>query len=159
MNKKYPVPENWFFVTIPKSQFMNDWLNEALFMNSLDSEEDYVKKIMEKTYDMHNLQDLLPYLIMHLCATVVFQKNSEKYNVHLIDTMDPDHGPFKYLFSNNWELPLSLEELCKRKDLQTTLIKLRGTERRFIEENSDKIVCEKENVDPVIFKVIKGLHK
>lgn len=152
-NKEFPVPENWLFFALPRSKFVHDWLKETLYMNSFDSEEAYVKSVLEQ-YNIHNLQDFLPYLIMHLCATVNFQKNPNKYNVHLIDTMDPDHGPFKYLFYNNWELPRSLEELCRRKDLQTSLIKLRRTERRFIEKNTYKFVCKKEDVDPVIYKVL-----
>ena len=154
-NKKYPIPENWFFAAIPNSQFINDWFEEALLMNSFSSEEDYVKSVV-KMYDIQNLTDLLPYLVMHLCATVVFQKNHGKYNVHLIDTMDPEHGAFRYLFSNNWELPRSIEQMCVNKDLQTSLIKLRGTERRFIEENSNRINCKKEDTNSVIYNVVKA---
>lgn len=144
IDKTIPVHVNWFFAAIPKSQFVGDWFN---------SEDTYVASTLEKYY-AHNLGDLLPYLVMHLCATVVFQKSPGKYKVHLMDTMDEKHGPFRYLFSNNWELPRSIERLCVDKDLQTSLIKLRGAERHFIEAKSDQIDCKQENIHHAINNIV-----
>ena len=150
---EHPIPENWFFACIPKSKFVKDWLNEALFMNSFPSENEYINHVGDlKKYNAENLKDLLPYLIMHLCASIVLHRYPTKYHIHLMDTIE---GPFKYLFKNNWELPKSIQQLCLDKELQTNLIKLRGKERRYIEENSEYIVCKKEDVNSDIYKVIK----
>jgi hypothetical protein len=140
-NKKFPILENWFFSCIPKSTFVHDWIAEIRFMSSFQKEEDYVTHIKSiNAIDIQGLDEMLPYLVMHLCATVVQQKNPSKYKLYLTDAR---LGPFKYLEENRWELPKSFEALCTNKSLQAPLIKMRGTERNFLLEN--KLLCNSEN--------------
>lgn len=137
-NKEHPVVENWFFAAIPRSKFVRDWLNEALFMTTFPKEEDYVKFIETQVgLDMQNLKPSLPYLVMHLC-TLVIQNRDETYKTHFMDSLE---GPFKYLHANDWKLPESFSSLCKDNSMQTALVKLRGKERAFIEEHNDQIQC------------------
>lgn len=140
-NKRFPILENWFFSCVPNSTFMQDWLAEIRFMSSFKKEQEYVGYIKGmKGIDMQDLDGSLPYLVMHLCATVVQQRSPWKYRLHLTEGTK---GPFKYLEDNGWELPRSFEELCKRRELQTPIIKMRGTERKFLEANG--VRCESEN--------------
>ena len=148
-NTKFPILENWFFAAIPNSQYIKDWLNEIKFMSTFDKESDYVKYIIDlKTIDIQGLEDSLPYLIMHLCATLVQQKNPKLYNIYLMDGLT---GPFKYLENAKWQLPYAFEKLCNDKTLQTPLIKIRGTERKYLEEHN--IECN-NNADANVKYVI-----
>jgi hypothetical protein len=140
-NKKFPIPENWFFAAPPNSRFIHDWLMEALFMTNFKSEQayiDYVKS--ELKVDIQELESALPYLAMHLCATVIQQKNVGSYRLHLLDGRK---GPFLYLDANNWELPRAFEKLCEDSQLQTPLIKMRGLEREYLENN--RVSCHTDN--------------
>lgn len=140
-NKNIPIMENWFFAAIPHSPFLNDWLAEIKYMASFDLESQYVDHIKQmKSFDLQGLEEALPYLVMHLCAAVVLQRNQWKYKLEL---MDSKLGPFKYLDSAKWELPRSLENLCKEKELQTPLVKMRGVERKYLDENH--VACDTHN--------------
>lgn len=150
-NMKYPVTENWFFAAPVQSEFMKDWLSEALFMTTFPSESAYVDYISMNTrnFEWHDMRSSLPYLIMHLCASVVQQRNYGKYKMYMYNALE---GPFKYLSENNWELPKSFESLCKNKSLQTPLIKMRGKERNYLIQNS--VACETSS--DIINRIITG---
>jgi len=139
-NQKTPIIENWFLAAIPRSKFVMDWLKESIKMINFNDEMSYIESIRKSGIDFQNLNPYLPYLTIHLCVTVILQRNEGVYKLFL---MDPryDYGPFKYLDKNGWDTEKSLNALCIDEDLQTPLIKLRGMERRFINENMDKIKC------------------
>lgn len=146
-----PVIENWFFAAPPNSIFITDWLEEANRTRQFPSEEEYVTHIKTKTdVDIQGIDFMLPYLIMHLCTLVIQHRNKNKYNIY---AMDSTTGPFKYLADNEWNSSQAVEALCRNKDLISDIIKLRGGERTFIENN--KITCEKDSVDPSIYYVVK----
>lgn len=131
-NNAYPVIENWFLAAPRHSKFIKDWLNEALYMTTFETENMYVQHVKDNTdTDIQNLDSQLPYLIMHLCAAVVQQKKGASYNLHLMNGLD---GPLKYLADNGWKLPEAINALCAKEELQTPLVKLRGTERKYIEQ-------------------------
>lgn len=141
---KYPIIENWFFAAIPQSPFIKNWLMESIYMTSFNNEQDYIDHIKNNTNtDIQNLQDALPYLVIHLCAAVVQQKSPKPYKMYLMNGVT---GPFKYLSENEWHLPESLDALCFKKELTTPLIKLRGEERRYIERNFYKIKCHDNSI-------------
>lgn len=150
--KTLPIPENWFFAAIPKSIFIKDWIKECCFMLTFSNENDYVKFI-KNNINMQGLTDYLPYLIMHLCVIVILNKNFNKYNLHLLNSSD---GPFKYLQNSEWKSPQCFENLCSNKDFQTKLIKLRGFERKFLQENLKSIICDKNNVSEHIYNVLEN---
>lgn len=140
-NKSFPILENWFFSCPPNSAFVQDWLDEIRFMSSFRSESDYVEHVKRLgTIDMQDLEKSLPYLVMHLCATVVQQKNPWKYNLHITDSMK---GPFRYLEARGWKLPDSFEALCSDASLQTPIVKMRGTERIYLENHP--VGCPSQN--------------
>ena len=138
-SKEFPILENWFFAAPMGSLFIQDWWNEALFMNSFGSETDYVKYIKDQNrYDLQQLESQLPYLVMHLCAMVVQQRDSHRYNLIL---MDSETGPYEYLVKNGWEHDKSFAELCSDPVLnESPILKLRGNERWFLEQND--VPCE-----------------
>lgn len=146
-----PVIENWFFAAPPNSPFVNDWLQEAQTTRLFPSEQEYVEHVKTKTdVDVQDIGVMLPYLIMHLCALVIQNRNKGKYNMYI---MDSTYGPFKYLADNEWKTEQSVQNLCKNKELRSDIIKLRGPERIYIEENI--VSCESEVIDPSISYVIK----
>jgi hypothetical protein len=136
---KYPIIENWFFASPPKSQFISKWLSESIYMTTFKSEQDYINYVKNNTNtNIQNLSDSLPYLIIHLCAAVVQQKKVKPYKMYL---MNGTEGPFKYLSDNNWDTQKSLDSLCF---INTPLIKLRGKERRYIEDTLFKLTCNND---------------
>jgi hypothetical protein len=140
---KYPIIENWFFAAIPNSQFISQWLLESIYMTTFNNEEDYINHIKNNTNtNIQKLNDDLPYLVIHLCAAVIYQRKAKPYNIYL---MNGTTGPFKYLNNNDWNTLKSLDALCFDKNLHTPLIKLRGEERRYIEDNLYKLKCNNIN--------------
>lgn len=143
---KHPIVENWFFASPPNSQFMRDWIKESLYMLTFKSESEYVDHVK---LDVQDLKNMLPYLVMHLCALVIVHR--KEYKIYLMNSVK---GPFKYLAKNNWKIPESFNDLCKDKSLQTSIVKLRGSERNYIEKHRDKIKCDKETAHRSIYKVL-----
>lgn len=152
-NSIYPIPENWFLAAPPNSKFINDWIEEGLYMLSFPSEQAYVDHIVKNTHiDTQGLSDALPYLVMHLCATAIMQKNRNKYKIHLMSGVD---GPFKYLHKFNWESLDGLHSLCTDESNHYPIIKMRGTERKIIEETG--FYCP-ENNGSIVHRVFSELQ-
>lgn len=146
-----PVIENWFFAAPPNSPFVIDWLEEAKKTTVFPSEDEYVNYVKTKTdVDIQGIDFMLPYLIMHLCTLVIQHRNKNKYNMYIMVAND---GPFKYLNENQWIPSLSLEALCRNNALRSDVIKMRGSEREYVENNI--VTCEKDSIDPSIYHVLK----
>lgn len=130
-NSAFPIPENWFFAAPPGSPFVRDWLQEALRMLTFPSEAAYVARIeADGDVDLQGLRPSLPYLVMHLCAMVVMQRNPGKYELDLLDSRA---GPLMYLHEHDWQSDAALAALCNHTRFLTPIIKLRGVERRALE--------------------------
>ena len=72
------------------------------------------------------------YLSMH--AQAVMQTGM--FNIKAVDATQ---GPFKYLDKNNWDSVTALRALCEKPgDLATPLVKLRGEERKTLEDPQNK---------------------
>jgi hypothetical protein len=159
----YPIPESWFIAAPAASQFINDWMLEGLTMaRAFTNDVAYVKHIKENTKtDLQGLEIQLPYLVIHLWATVVLQRRSKNnlYMVHLMSAMDGIQGPFKYLNTNQWKSLESLEALCANKSLQTKLIKMRGAERGYLETHGKGMVCEEATAHPSIYDMFNSLKQ
>lgn len=150
----FPVIENWFFAAPPNSIFVQDWLNEATKTRSFPTEGEYVEYVKAKTdVDLQGIDVMLPYLIMHLCNLVIQHRNKDSYNLHIMDSTE---GPFKYLEDNQWIPSQSIEALCTNNALRSDIVKLRGPEREYVENNI--VTCEQKLVDPSIYYVIKNNH-
>jgi hypothetical protein len=156
----YPIPESWFIAATAASPFINDWLHEAMTMATYTNDTAYVKHIKENTNtDLQGLEVALPYLAIHLWATVVMQRRSKDnlYKVHLMSAMDGVQGPFRYLNANEWKPHESLEALCANKSLQTKLIKMRGAERGYLETHGKGMVCEEATAHPFIYDMFNSI--
>lgn len=134
-NMKYPILENSFFAAPRNSKFIADWLAEATRMSlEFETEEqyaDHVKTVMG--IDMQHLEASLPYLSMHLCTIVI--QNRTNYSIWMADVQK---GPMKYLAKHGWDVKKSLESLCIDVDVMFPIIKLRGVERHYLDNNSIK---------------------
>jgi hypothetical protein len=130
---EFPILENWFFAAKKNSLFLQDWWAEVVFMYfAFETECDYINYIKrDLNIDIQGLDGSLPYLIMHLCANVIIQRNPHRYNLVLTDAA---LGPFKYLVDNNW---ITHDAVLSLVESKTTcpLIKMRGVERDFVVEN------------------------
>lgn len=136
-NLKYPVLENSFFAAPRNSKFIADWLAEATRMSvEFETEEqyaDHIKNVMGID-TLQRLEASLPYLSLHLCTIVI--QNRTKYSIWMADVQK---GPMKYLAKHSWDVKKSLESLCTDADVIFPIIKLRGAERRYLDNN--KIEC------------------
>lgn len=152
-SKEFPILENWFFAAPMGSKFIQDWWDEVIFMNSFNQETDYVKYIKDQhIFDIQQLETQLPYLVMHLCATVVHQRNPSKYDLIL---MDSEKGPYQYLVQNDWDHVKSFEALCQDPELnRSPILKLRGVERRFLEHH--ELRCELTDFNKDVHGVVQS---
>ena len=154
-SNEFPILENWFFAAPAESPFVRDWWDEVMFMNSFPTETDYVNFIKDQnTYDLQQIETQLPYLVMHLCAMVVQQRNPSKYNLVL---MDSEKGPYEYLIQNDWQHWPAFEALCRDPALnRSPILKVRGNERRFLEQNGMKIPCAPTDFNADVYNVVSS---
>lgn len=142
-NDRYPVIENWFFAAKPQSSFVADWCDETLSILSFKNENAYVaQRVDVEGYDVSNLRGSLPYLSMHLAASVVQQKNIGKYKLHLIDACGTN-GPLEYLCEAGWHTDKALDGICTKSEYKNNmpLVKMRGDERLHVEKHPHLLNC------------------
>lgn len=129
-NMDIPIIENWFFAAPKNSPLIQDWLNESLFMNEFNSEQDYINQV-QNTIDIQNLKPALPYLVMHVTLAKCIQ--TKYYNYKLFEALS-NNGPFEYLVNNDWNTEKAIKSICNGTN--QPMIKFRGVERFFIENNN-----------------------
>ena len=131
-DERYPVIENWCFACIPNSTFVTNWRDEFMRINSFKLVDDYVRDV-EVTHkiDLQNLP-MKNYLAMHVAVQKVLQTGQQKETLSLMNTNDPDFGPYTYLNSNGWDTKIAIQELLKGNYV-TPLIKMRGDDRKVAE--------------------------
>jgi hypothetical protein len=133
-----PVPENWFIACIKDSMFIKDWCDEFMNINLYENIDGYISKIVDD--DKINIQNINSpnYLAMHVSSQKILQRPN-KYNLLLLDAFN---GPFLYQTDNassenhEWNLEKSIPSLLSGKYNHVPLIKLRGTDRKYIEDNN-----------------------
>jgi len=137
---EYPVIESWFFACVPGSLFVQRWRDEFMSINNYNNVDDYIKEKRNSGVDLQKI-DALHYLAIHASAQTVMQKlmgpDEVAKKLHLMKAED---GPYKWLKSGRWDIMKGLQNLCDDNDLQTPVIKLRGTEREAIDKN-EKLKC------------------
>jgi len=133
-NYNYPIIESWFFAAPANSIFLKLWRDEFMKSNDYDHVSEYIQKIRDSGIDLQNLSNP-EYLTIHAAAQVVLQTkyDSEKYKQILLDATT---GPFKYLSDNDWDISTAAPALCNNYKFHTPIVKLRGSDRKFIEENN-----------------------
>lgn len=161
-NMDYPIPESWFFAAPPKSPFVEAWKNEAIsFAMTYSDDLAYVQDVKNQgKTDLQNLEQSLPYLMIHLWATVVMQRRAKdhRYKVYLMSATE-DGGPFMYLSATHWKHPDAILALCNDRNLQTKLIKFRGTDREYIEKHGGDIKCNNDESHPFVHQLVNGIEQ
>jgi hypothetical protein len=126
-----PVIENWFFASIPHSPFIKDWLNEFKEILKYNTVEEYVDKCKQEI-DIQKIT--IPYyLSMHVSAQKILQTNKDKYNIYVIKA---DNSALKSAIDSNWDEQKTVNEVLKMNYLDQPIIKLRGHERRIMEQSN-----------------------
>jgi hypothetical protein len=134
---EYPVIENWFFACVPGSAFVQQWRDEFMSLNTHNTVNDYINAKKKAGVDLQRISSP-EYLAMHVSAQTVMQKLMSIEDVSKkLHLMKAEDGPFKYLVYKNWNSAEALKSLCDVSELRTPLIKLRGTERRALNEKED----------------------
>lgn len=141
-NNECPVIENWFLAASKDSTFMNEWNKEVQRIRHFSSVEDYIHSLRNAGVDLQNIP-YPDYLMCHAAVVKVLQQHKahkKKYNINVKSCVGDD-GPFHYLNSNDWDIETGLKSLCMGTTNQTPIIKLRGCERKKMEESKIDLNC------------------
>lgn len=138
----FPVIENWFFACTKTCPFVNAWKDEFFSINSFNTVQDYINSVIDLGINLKGIQ-MLDYLCMHVAAQKVLQQNLKyKNDMKLLKAED---GPYKYLALNDWDVQKSFEWLCSNKLSSCPIIKFRGGERNFLQDNPQYQKCIFDN--------------
>lgn len=137
-NDKYPVIESWIFACTKESSFVKAWSNEFYSMNNYPSVNAYVEAARKDT-DLQKI-DLPEYLAIHVAAQRVLQrnKNAPYTDLELVSAIQATNGPLHYLSKVAWSSEDAIKSICTN---QTSLVKLRGNERRVAQRNLIQLDC------------------
>lgn len=132
-NKQYPIIENWFFGAKRNSPFIKDWKNVFFRMREYKDTTKYYQDIEKQGVDLQKLL-FKEYLSMHVAAQYVLQKSNKKYKIIVNNC---ELGPFAYLHDSKWDQKKAFDLLLGDNDLyyKQTLVKMRGTDREYIDNN------------------------
>ena len=131
-----PIVENWFMASIAKSKFITDLALE--FNHAIEhGERSYLKAIADNGKLADIVQLIAPakmqeYLIMHVAASVLLDRNVEGYKLALLRAEDTAFGFHSRLRWSKKLLHIKLALVPCPKKL-SFIIKLRGGERNRIE--------------------------
>jgi hypothetical protein len=140
-DKQSPIIENWFFACIKDSEFMKLWKDEFMKMADFPTVKDYVKSRKDMGINFQGIFNP-EYLAMHVSAQKVLQ--IDKYNINNLVLKKAEDGPFNYLVYSNWNLKRALILACKNKKYQYPIMKIRGGERKILEEGLDSYLSEEK---------------
>ena len=134
---EWPVIENWFFACTPENPFVIKWRDTCDEIKRFERPIDFVEDMRRRGVDLQKISDPV-YLSMHVAAQYVLQKLMTPEQIkEEIRVYPADTGPFAYLHNNNWDSVKGLESVCTSNstDISKPFLKLRGAERKVIEEN------------------------
>lgn len=140
-NPKKPIIENWFMAAIPNSKFIADLANEfnrAITMG----EAAYLAELTDQERFNDVIQLISPkklhtYLIMHVAASALLEKDAEKYRLALFCAEDTAFAFHSLLNWSKRTLYFKLALTPCPKNLPF-IIKLRGGERDRAEKQLAK---------------------
>lgn len=131
-----PILENWFMACIPNSQFIIDLVKEFDHALSIGGEK-YLEELAAKNQLERAAQKLNPstqrYLLMHVAASVLMDRNLAHYRLTLLRAEDSALGFHESLKWRKRQLYATLALLPCPKQLPV-LVKLRGNDRRIFEK-------------------------
>lgn len=140
------IMENWLFYCSSNCSFVKLWKEEYLIAVKIGFKK-YCRKNNYILNDRFNsLSTMLPYLTQHLCFCKVFSE--KKYNTKVFIQPSCD-GPFQYLCKNDMEPAKAIPYLnsIKKRNLKNHyFIKLRGSERLFIDSYLKDTSCKKNSM-------------
>lgn len=125
-NNNYDIViDSWFLAAIPNSIFLYDWLNE--FNNSLlyKNDEEYCNELIKKYPVPKDLITLLPYLTIHLCNWFIRYVNYNKYNLHIMSSIDVG-APLYYLEKNKFNSTKLCNDIKNNIIVPMKLFKITG---------------------------------
>jgi len=140
--KTSPILENWCFACVPRSIFVQDWLDEFMRLNDHENAKQYIDAVVSSGVNLQNL-DHIEYLVMHVSAQKVLQSNPpNKYRLHFIRAEDT---AFRHLVNDEggWDG----DENGARRILEKThsdqpLLKLIAPIRKQVEDE-----CAKQDIN------------
>ncbi len=140
-----PIIENWFMACEKNSQFMKLAIEE--FEYAYSDINSYINNYIVKN-NINNPK----YLLFHMSILSVLSK----YNISKIKLYKAEDGPFKYLAENNWTSVYCLNKICENDDFFTKpIIKLRGSEREILINNTELADCIFSKTNKENFEVIE----
>ena len=142
VDTRYPVIENWFFGCVKNSTFVGQWRDEFMRINSYRSAMTYVDHIRMHGINLSGIPYHMSfYLSMHVAAQVIIQHYN--YPMDRCFLQKAENGPLHYLATNKWRSKKALRHLVRSiqsgNDMNTVFIKLRGPERKLVQNNTDML--------------------
>ena len=144
---EYPVIENWFFACNKGSKFMKLWRDEYVQISKYNSVKDYIDSRTIMGVDIQNISSPI-YLAMHVSAQKVLQ--IDQYPITNLILRKAEDGPFRYLSSTEWKTQRALYLACKEPAYTRPLLKLRGCDRKILEDRSMFNVLLSVNIDNLL---------
>jgi hypothetical protein len=133
-DKLPPVIEKRFFACNKGSEFVRRWRDEFSLIAKYPSVEKYVESRKEMGVNYEGIGSPV-YLAMHVAAQKILQL--DKYPLDSLILRKAEDGPFKYLTENGWDSEKALKFVCKNRQYQYPIMKMRGAERKVIEPKID----------------------
>jgi hypothetical protein len=136
-NRQRPIVENWFMAAVPNSRFITDLSRE--FNHALAVTEAGYLAELRRRLDVDRLVQGLgsaeqTYLIMHVAAAVLLDRAPCRYRLALLRAEDSAFALHAALRWRKRHLYARLALMPSRSKRLPMLIKLRGGERRVIQE-------------------------
>jgi Capsular polysaccharide synthesis protein len=133
-SNQYPIIENWFFACNKSSPFVNLWKKEFTEIARFPNVEKYIESRKEMGVDFEWIPVPI-YLAQHVAAQKVLQ--IDKYPLDTLLLRKAEDGPLKYLVETKWNSEKAMRLACLNKNLQSPMLKMRGSEREVMEKFID----------------------
>jgi len=163
------ILESWFLAAPKNHPFIRLWLIEftkamkmeigickSYFMDKMENFSNETKSkelriIIKKIY--FTIINSLPYLTIHACFIIVWiitKINLQEYKLNIKNSLE---GPYHYNKITKWNLNKACDLLFKKNyldefgnNLNSNVIKLRGSERKYIIDNFKKKIIENGSI-------------
>lgn len=128
LKKCSPVIESWFLACKKNNLFVKKWYEEFMKTDNYENIDDYLDALTKEGIQ-HKI-NIPNYLTIHISAQAVLQRNPCEFILNLLKAEDT---AFKYLTDNEWNTEKSIIALTQDKYNDQPIIKLRGSERIYLE--------------------------
>lgn len=132
--KEYPVIESWFLACQKGSEFVRLWKEEFIKIAEYESVDKYIESRKKLGVDLQKI-NIPNYLAIHVSAQKILQ--IDRYPVDRLQLQKAEDGPYRYLVDAKWDSEKALQLACGNKAYYTPIMKMRGIERKIMEEKID----------------------